>query len=497
MSSELSIEKLQACVGKEFVHTEMTEKKIAGTPYRGGVAQVDFLAIVDPGDVNEISTVVQYCAEENIAITTQGGLTSLTLASIPTPVEKEQRLQIILRMKRLHNILSFKYDSAGKVIAVTAQPGITLASLNEALKPLRVKVPIGLAIGYQAELGGMVATNAGGTEAAFKGRPETLVEALEVVTAEGAIVHLPRDDSPHLQLKDFIGQEGTTGIITAITIKTIPLPSQRKVALIETQTLTGMYRLLQLLKDQVGVYLNAFERIDLNILNLMCYYYQKPDPFLQRRELGKKPAKHVLLIELDAENLQIDLGQKLQHVLNTAKESDIIESFWMGNTEHEAKEIWSYRNVILSESIKRRAHDVTGTTVAFDLGLPAEDHAPFPSDAFEKKLKAHLPDIELYSFGHAAGGGKGGTLLHFDIVVSKGTDAASIEILKQIVYQEIVARHGTIAAEHGIGIYRQTDFKKYDPEGYKIRLERKKRLDPKNIFNPGKVVSIADVKGAD
>lgn len=494
MLTKLRIATLKEIVGVDNVHTSAHEKIIASTPYREGQGHADFLAIVDPANVDEISQIVKYCLRENIAIIMQGGLTSLTKASIPTPRYIEDRQQIILRTYRMNKMLEVIPNDFGIIKAVRTEPGITLHALNEKLQQFDVKVPIGLGIGFKAQMGGIVSTNAGGTEAAFKGRPDKLVQELEIVTADGTISKVSSQSHLSLKLSNFIGQEGTTGIITNILISVIPLPIQRKVVLVEIDTIEKMHALLKMLKEQFASNLNAFERIDANVLRLMCHYYDKPDPFANRRAIGKKSTKYNILIELDSCDMNVDLTSTLRHVLTEAKNADYIQAAWISSTDEEANEIWSYRLVKLSESIKKRANEINGQTIAFDIGLPEGDHAPFPSLALEEKLQTLIPGIEFYGFGHAAGGGQGGTLLHFDPIVPKGIHDTQIRMLKDAVYDEISMRQGSIAAEHGIGFYKRDDFKKYDKKAYAKRVSLKARLDPKNILNPGKVVFAQDIQ---
>ncbi len=491
MLEQVYLDSFSKIVGTSNVHIKPEEKLIVSTPYRDGEGQLNFLAIIDPKNVNEIAAIVSYCAQENIAIVTQGGLTSLTKASIPNP-NLISRQQIILRMHRMNKMLEIISNTENIPIAVKTQPGITLHALNEELKPYHVEVPIGLGIGFKAQMGGIVSTNAGGTEAAFRGRPDSLVCALEVVTADGKIWNLPDADNQAPSLADFIGQEGTTGIITNITITVVPIMVKRKVAFVETDTIQYMHELLNIIKKHAAKYLNAFERIDNNVLNLMCHYFNKPDPFIKYRN-DNKQAKYNILIELVSDNEKINLTEFINNIIKEAKNDDYVQTVWIGKTEEEANDIWSYRQVKLTESLQLRTKEIQGKIVAFDIGLAAGDHADFPSLSLENKLKQLIPGIELYGFGHAAGGGAGGTYLHFDPIVPKDTSEEQIAALKKAIYEEISYRGGTISAEHGIGFYLTQAFKQYNHAAYSERLIRKQRLDPHNLLNPGKVIAIEDV----
>lgn len=484
---------LQVIVGLNHVHTSDTQKLEASTPYREGRPTKDYLAVVDPTNTAEIAQVVKYCMQHNIGLITQGGLTSLTHASIPVTQQQEKRPQIIMRMGRLNAIHDVVRNKSGAVVAVKTQPGIPLHQVNDALKQYGVRIPIGLGIGFKAQIGGMVATNAGGTEAAFRGRPDSLVTALTVVTPDGHIWKLPSHIPGAPKISEFIGQEGITGIITDITISTYPLPKKRKVAFVETSRIEDMHVLLDALKKEAAVHLNAFERIDDNMLNLMCGYYQKPNPFAHKRAAGQQQARYNILIELESADGLADLDGMLRLALDKAQAKGAIQTAWVAENEQEADEIWSYRLVKLSEAGKRRTAEIGGNTVSFDIGLPEGDHAAFPDDALAQKLKETVPGIELYAFGHAAGLGKGGTFLHFNPIVPKGTTKEQIQAVKDIVYTDISRRGGTIAAEHGVGSYKLREFKQFTPDAYQQRIRLKKKFDRKDILNPGKVVYQEDV----
>ena len=179
------------------------------------------LAVVLPGDTQQVSAVVTLCAENRIAIVPQGGNTSLCGGSVPLS-QGQQLVLNLSRMNKIHALDTLNYT-------LTVEAGCTLATAREAAAQANRLFPLGLsAIAAQCEIGGNISTNAGGVGVLRYGNMRDLVLGLEVVLPDGRIwdgLRSLRKDNTGYDLKHlFIGAEGTLGIITAAVLKLFPRP---------------------------------------------------------------------------------------------------------------------------------------------------------------------------------------------------------------------------------------------------------------------------------
>ena len=178
------------------------------------------LAVLLPKTADELAQIVRACNQARISIVPQGGNTSMCGAATPN----DSGQQVVVNLKRMHAIR--EVDTANQTIVVEA--GCILQNVQEAAKANGFLFPLSLGAQGSCQIGGNLATNAGGTNVLRYGNARELCLGLEVVTAQGEILHglrSLRKDNTGFDLRDlYIGSEGCLGIITAAVLKLYPLP---------------------------------------------------------------------------------------------------------------------------------------------------------------------------------------------------------------------------------------------------------------------------------
>src|ERR1700741_582176 len=205
-----------------------------------------------PKTTADVAGVVGLCAEAGVAITPQGGNTGLVGGQIPQG-------EVLLSTERMRAIREIDVDDEGLVV----KAGATLAAVHEAAAEVRRRFPIGLASEGTATVGGVISTNAGGTQVLRYGMARNLVLGLEAVLPNGEIwngLKRLRKDNTGYDLKQLlIGAEGTLGVVTAAALKLFPLMASRAVALAGVQSPAAALRLLARAKEETGGGVEAFE----------------------------------------------------------------------------------------------------------------------------------------------------------------------------------------------------------------------------------------------
>jgi FAD/FMN-containing dehydrogenase len=429
------------------------------------------LAVVFPADTQQVSAVVKLCVARQIAIVPQGGNTSLCGGSIPRAADPQQIVLNLSRMDRVIAVDPINYT-------ITVQAGCTLASVREAAEKNDRLFPLGLtAIAPHCQIGGNLATNAGGINVMRYGNMRDLTLGLEVVLPDGRIwngLRSLRKDNTGYDLKQlFIGAEGTLGIITSAVLKLFPLPQSTALGCIAITSPEAAVRLLAHLRKTCGQSLSGFEIISRSCLDLVFKHIEDThEPFLQRYDW-------YVLAQL-ADGLQVSLDGALrsglqqfgQEVLEFAITSDtVIAENW-----------WKLRKNI-SEAQKRE-----GLSIKHDIAVPVSRVADFIAQA-SAALHQSYSGLRIVAFGHMGDGN-----IHYNISLldaDKNPDfiAQHEEAVNHLVYGIVHQLNGSISAEHGLGQLKRDEITHYK-SALELELMRsiKQTLDPHGLMNPGKVV---------
>jgi FAD/FMN-containing dehydrogenase len=430
------------------------------------------VAVVRPGDVQEVAFVVRECAHAGVAIVPQGGNTGLVGGGVPHG-------GIVLSLGRLDRIR--EVDAVNATIMVEA--GCVLKTVQEAADQVDCLFPLSLASEGSCRIGGNLATNAGGTGVLRYGNMRDLVLGLEVVLADGRIwngLKALRKDNTGYDLKNlFIGSEGTLGIITAAVLKLFPKPKARATAFIGCASPHHALSLFERLRRTAGDQLTAFEYIPRFGLEIVLKYGQATVRPLAGDHLS------YALIELSSPQAGSDLKGQLEGVLGDAIEEGLIEDATLGASEMQSRALWRLREY-LSE-----VQQYEGGSIKHDVAVPVSRVAEFIETA-TKACEAEMPGIRVCAFGHFGDGN-----IHFNLTQPVGMDKAAFlatwERFNRIVHDIVHGMNGSIAAEHGIGLIKRDELALYkDPVALDLMHVLKRALDPQNILNPGKVVAIGE-----
>lgn len=212
------------------------------------------LAVLRPGNTEDVSEIVRLCAGSDVSIVPRGGNTGQVAGATPD----DSGDSVVLSLSRLDRIREIDPENN----RITVEAGCVLERVQEAAAAADRLFPLSLGAQGRCQIGGNLATNAGGTQVLRYGDARDLALGLEVVTAEGEIWHGPRGlrkDNSGYALRDlYIGSEGTLGIITAATLKLFPLPTRRHTAFLALDSLENAAALLQAAQSGLGPTLTAF-----------------------------------------------------------------------------------------------------------------------------------------------------------------------------------------------------------------------------------------------
>ena len=431
------------------------------------------LAVVLPETVEQISQIVQLCAQHTpkIALIAQGGNTGL----VGGCAVLEHTPSLILNLTHLNRVLNIDPQNQ----TLTVQSGVTLAQVQQLAAEHNLLFPLSLASELSATIGGNLATNAGGTQVLRYGNMRDLCLGLEVVLADGQILstlNTLRKNNTGYDLKQlFIGAEGTLGIITAAVLKLYPQPTGRTVALIGANDLTQLMHAFTQLRQRFDAHLTAFELISPYALQRVCTHLNCAHPWAQTPQL------YSALIEISQFATDAD-AHTLLAPLNELLEHNIIEQAIVADSLTQAEHLWQLREQISA------AQKTVGKNVKHDVSVPISAITSFINDT-EAALEAAFPGIQPVVFGHMGDGN-----VHFN--VSTGTAFANAdelmaheEAINAIVYQQVQRFHGSISAEHGIGLLKKARMFEVKTS-VELHLMRalKHTLDPHNLMNPHKVL---------
>jgi FAD/FMN-containing dehydrogenase len=361
---------------------------------------------------------------------------------------------------------------------VTAEAGVILQKLHDVAAEAGFLFPMSMASEGSAEVGGAISTNAGGTAVLRYGNTRHLVLGLEAVLPDGNVISslrkLVKDNTGYNLSQYLIGAEGTLGIVTAATLRLYPLLRQKLVLVAAIPDAKAALDLLADFRRAGAEYLSAFEIMSREALKLVTKHMPGT------RFPGRDDAPWYLLIELGASSPLTPLRELAEEVAGDALARGKMLDAVVAESETQAKQFWHLRESI-PDSLRAQ-----GKGVHFDIALPLAGLAAF-LDEVGATIAALKAGVTLMPFGHIGDGN-----LHYNMYAPKEIGAEAFAALKKqlqdIVFGEIERRHGSISAEHGIGVERKALLAATkSPAELAMMRAIKRALDPDNIMNPGKV----------
>lgn len=472
--SQSLLDALQDVVGLRHVATAQEDLAPWQTDWRGRY-QGQALAMVSPATTAELAAVVIRCAEHGTPIVTQGGNSGMVGGATPDGSGR----QILLSTRRMTQL---QVDRQAQTASCGA--GVVLQTLHEAADREGLRFPLSLGGKGSATVGGLVSTNAGGTQVLRHGTMRALVLGLEAVLPDGRILDATgglRKDNRGFDLKQlFIGSEGTLGLVTQIVVKLIPAIVQRQTAWIGVSNLHDARRLLLHCEQRLGNAVEGFEVLPQVCLDHVVTYLPQASPPLRDRHEW-----HVLLECVDGGTQSRDTLQDLvETCLADALECGMIADATLAANEKQADAFWQLREAIAP------AEKAQGAAVQHDIAV-APSAMPEMVDHLIREVERLYPDHKVRAFGHLGDGN-----IHLHVVAPENaTPDWSTRMAKDIsaiIYDEVSRAGGTISAEHGIGQDKlATLARTHDPVALDLMRAVKGALDPAGLLNPGKLVPLA------
>lgn len=434
------------------------------------------IAVVLPATTEEVSQVVTWCHDHGIRIVPQGGNTSLMGGAVPDNAGDA----IVLNLRRMARVLAV--DTLNDTM--TLQAGVTLSGARAAAEGAERLFPLRIGSEGSCQIGGNIATNAGGTAVLRYGNMRDLVLGIEAVLPDGRIyssLRGLRKDNTGYDLKQlFIGSEGTLGIVTAAVLKLSPRPQAAAAAFVSVSNPAAAVELLCLAKQMAGPTVTAFELVSSDAMTLVCEYLGNTTPPLQ----GKPD--WMVLIEFTSTGAQAALEASLMQLLETGFERALIEDAAVAASLSDVQAFWRIREEISDAQTR------TGGSIKCDVSVPLSRIAHFIEQAFQA-VKAMAPDSRMVVYGHMGDGN-----VHFNPLRPAHQSAkdyldAHYETVSHTVDGLAHGLNGSISAEHGIGVAKRDDLKQYKSSvELELMWQVKRALDPCNLLNPGKMLPSMD-----
>lgn len=417
-------------------------------------------ALLLPKTTADVSTICQICYEHNQPIVVQGGLTGLVGGTV------SQNTDIVVSLQRMNRIEEI--DTLCRTMTVEA--GCILANIHQAADAHDLFFPLNFGAKGSAQIGGCIATNAGGLRVKRFGMTRNLILGLEVVLADGKIINslkkIIKDNSGYNLNQLFIGSEGTLGIITRATLKLEEKLVNRSSVFVGIVNFQDAIRFLRFCDTKFSGLLSAYEILWANTFEVLASRY---------KSLFVDKHNYYVLLEI-LENHSPLFKDFVYTVFEEAVEKNLIQNAVFAHSAQEHDLFWGIREEVevLNAQSKYQQH--------FDISVPINQMA-----GYVEQVNCELAKVEaiehVFCFGHLADGN-----LHF--IIGKNTDETSVKsLVNEIIYGPLSAVNGSISAEHGIGLEKKQWLSRCRSEE-EIGLIKKIKdaLDPKHLLNIGKII---------
>ena len=431
------------------------------------------LAVVQPASSAEVAAVVRACAAARVSLVPQGGNTSMVVGATPDA----SGTQVLLSLTRMNAIRSL--DLAN--LTVTAEAGCILQNLQQACAAAGFLFPLSLASEGSCTIGGNLGSNAGGTQVLRYGNARELCLGLEVVTAQGQLWNglsgLRKDNTGYDLRHLFIGSEGTLGVITAATMKIVPMPAAILTAFAALPSLEAAVQLLGLAQQRIHAGLTGFELMGRFALSLVERHFpQQAIPFA-----GQDP--YCVVLEISDSHSQAQARQQLEQLLEAALQNGCVRDAVVAESLAQARALWHIR-----ESIPL-AQAQEGLNIKHDISIAVSCIPDFVRQT-NAAIATAFPGARMVTYGHLGDGN-----LHYNVQAPEGSDAEAFlqeqeQPMNQLVYAQVERYQGSISAEHGIGSLKRDKLAQYkSPVALGLMRAIKQALDPHNLMNPGRMLA--------
>ena len=426
------------------------------------------LGMASPADTAELAALVKLCAKHRVPIVPQGGNSGMSGGATPDATGAA----IVLSTRRMAAIRAIDAEAR----TALCEAGVILEVLHHAAEAQGLRFPLTLGGKGSATVGGLISTNAGGTQVLRHGSMRALVLGLEAVLADGSIVSSMgkslKDNAGYDWKQLMIGSEGTLGIVTRAVLRLRPNPRSAQTAMIASNSVEDVSAMLRLLQARLAGRLSSFELMWRN-------FYE----FVTAGQRDKRPPPMpggsgiYVLVEALGDDEEADAAS-FATALEELFERGLAHDAVIAQSERQRADLWATRDDLIDvmSAIKPR--------YAFDVSMALSDMARFVADT-EARVAESLPGAVLMFYGH---GGDGN--LH--VIVGPGERDGGYDMANDAVYAATRAVGGSISAEHGIGTYKKAYIGlTRSPTELDLMRRLKRALDPDDILNPGKVLPAA------
>lgn len=428
------------------------------------------LAVARPADTTEVAEVVRRCYAHGITMTPQGGHSGLVAGALPAASGKE----LVISLERLNSVRAI--DPINFTITVDA--GCILENVKLAAFEHDCEFPLSLGAQGSCQIGGNIATNAGGLNVLRYGMMRELVLGLEVVLPDGRVLDslnaLHKDNRGYDLQQLFLGSEGTLGIVTGAVLKLSPRLTQNRTALLGLPSVQAVIDLYGLARRDCCDLLTAFELIPRRCIELAI----EATPEL--RDPLESAYPWYVLMEVAATG-PVDLGAMLEQLLETGMERELVLDGALASSASQSAQLWQFRESMLEGQRRRGEHLRT------DISIPISAIPDFVTRASDVIMNAS-PECEIIAYGHVGDGN-----LHFNILppiaLPNADKKAHLHALEEQLFDVLDEFHGSINAEHGIGRTKQAAYlARLSPIERELISGVKNLFDPKGLMNPGRIL---------
>ncbi len=433
-------------------------------------------ALLSPANTDEVAAILVIANRYGIAIVPQGGNSGMVGGATPNSSGDE----FILSLRRINDVGPLNKDTG----QIQCGAGVILQHLHEAVAIQGRRFPLTLGGKGSATIGGLVSTNAGGTQVLRHGTMRALVAGLEAVLPDGTILDTMtplKKDNRGFDLKQLmIGSEGCLGVVTSVLLDTVPAIIDRIVIWAGVASPEQAYQLLRHIEGGAQKALEGFEILPQAALDAVLKHIAGT-----RAPLNSPYPWHVLMEIVQDRPDQPHPADIAEHLVSDALAKGMVGDATFAANETQAEAFWKIRDSIAE------AERASGPAVQHDISVPVADMARFIIDE-SPEVERIFPMCRVVAFGHLGDGN-----IHFHVKAPSGVEPLSwlenqAKEISNHVYRRVDDYQGSISAEHGIGQLKLEQFAISADVG-RLQMLRavKSAIDPSNILNPGKLVPLA------
>jgi glycolate oxidase len=417
--------------------------------------------VVRPKSADEVSRLVRLASREGIPVVPRGGGTGLCGAAVPI------KGGMVMDLTRMNAIKELRIND----LYCVAEAGVVYDRLNEALAPFKFFFPPTPGSGEACTIGGMVATNASGMRAVKYGATRDYVLGLEVVLADGSIIHVGpntiKNSSGYQLERLFVGSEGTLGIITEVTLKVAPKPKRSAMVLAAFDKLEDAGRCVSNLIS-VPLIPSATELMDDICIRAVN----------KAVKAGLPDVQAICMIEVDGEPEIV--AKELKVVEDIARKSGASSVQVSDDSKQMAK--WTSARKSVMSALSRLGDQLVSVSLADDMAVPISK-IPEAVVAFHKIAEDN--QVIVGTYGHAADGN-----LHTKMLLDPCSEDSWKRGERAVgqIFDAVISLGGTVTGEHGVGMSKAPYMMRERPDAWQTMLAIKKALDPQDILNPGKLM---------